>query len=283
MIALALSLPLMLQANPLELDRQAVDAYRRKDYSEASALWEDALALSSGPQERSRLLFNLGNSAFRQENYTRAVGWYTAAQRLTPRDGSVWKNLELARSEADLDPADRGDLSDTTRRLIGSFTREEAEWLLLGALVLWGIALAGEALRGGRTWRRLIGLGLLLVIVCALPLGWHAGGKERPLMVVQTGGGPGALRAAQRRLRSDPPEPGNDRRVAGRAVRLGGRRVEGRAAVGQAVGRFRAGSCRAGGLAHALRATTAPRFATVVRRAWSPDLPVALRRRLRCR
>lgn len=190
MIALVLSLPLLLQAEPLELDRQAVDAYRRKSYTEASALWVDALQLTSGPKERARLLFNLGNSAYRQEEYTHAVGWYSAAQRLTPRDGDVWQNLELARAEAGLEPADRGDLSDTTKRLIGSLTKEEAEWLLLGSLVLFGVALAGEALRGGRTWRRLAAGGLGLVLVCGLPMAWHATRAERPLMIVQEGGAP---------------------------------------------------------------------------------------------
>lgn len=186
MIALLTALPLLFAG---DLDERAAEAYRAQDYPTAAALWEQALAGAKWPGERARLLYNLGNGAYRREQYLEAVGWYTASLRLAPRDGDAWKNLELARSSAELEPADRGDLAATARRLVSSLTRAEAEWLLLLALLGWAACLAGEALRGGRTWRRLCWLGLLAVLVAGVPLGWHlwhAG--ERPLMVVQGGG-----------------------------------------------------------------------------------------------
>lgn len=186
MIALLAVLPLMLGG---DLDQRAAEAYRAKDYATAAALWEEALPEAEGPSERARLLYNLGNGAYRRERFLEAVGWYTAALRLTPRDADAWKNLELARSSAELEPADRGDLAATMTRLLSSLTRGEAEWLLFAALLGWAACLAGEALRGGRTWRRLCWLGLVGLLVVAAPLGWHlwhAG--ERPLMVVQKGG-----------------------------------------------------------------------------------------------
>jgi tetratricopeptide (TPR) repeat protein len=182
----------LLAADAAELDRRATEAYRAKEYATAVALWEDALAEAQGPRERARLLYNLGNGAYRRGDPLVAVGWYTAALRLTPRDAAAWKNLELARSEAGLDPADRGDLAATAQRLLSALTRTEAEWLLLVALLGWAVCLGGEALRGGRPWRRAGWAGLLTVCVCAAPLAWHLmqpGG--RPLMVVKEGGAQG--------------------------------------------------------------------------------------------
>jgi len=187
MIAL-LTLLCLLQG-PASLDAAATEAYRAKDYATASALWEDALASAAGRLERGRLLYNLGNAAFRDGETLRAVAWYTAALRLTPRDADLWANLELARNAAGLDPADRGDLADTTRRLLSAPSRGEAQWLLLAAQALWGVFLGGEALRGGLLWRRLAWIGLLGVLAASTPLVWQwADGGGRPVMVVKEGG-----------------------------------------------------------------------------------------------
>ena len=191
MIALLALLPL-LSSDAGDLDRRAAEAYRGQEYATAAALWEDALAEAEGPGERARLLYNLGNGSYRRERYLEAVGWYTAALRVTPRDSAAWKNLELARSKAELDPADRGDLASTVRRLLSSLTLAEAQWLLLAALLGWAVCLGGEALRGGRTWRRAAFLGLFAVAACAGPLVWHGlQGEGPPLMVQQAGGASG--------------------------------------------------------------------------------------------
>ena len=214
MIALLIALPLLLPtgADDQVLDQRAAEAYRGQDYGTAAALWQDALQGTTLAEERGRLLYNLGNTAFRRERPFEAVGWYTAALRLTPRDGDLWTNLELARSEAGLDPADRGDLASTSRRLVSSLTRAEAEWLLLLTLLAWGGLLAGEALRGGRTWRRLAWLGLALVLMSGAPLAWHLShAGERPLMVVQKGG-------TQGRSEPRPDAAALDRLEAGQVV-----------------------------------------------------------------
>ena len=191
MIALVVLLPL-LSSDVGDLDRRATEAYRAREYATAAALWEDALEGAEGPGERARLLYNLGNGSYRRERYLEAVGWYTAALRVTPRDGAAWENLELARSKAELVPADRGDLASTLQRLLSSLTLAEAQWLLLAALLGWAVCLGGEALRGSRAWRRAALLGLLTVCVCAGPLAWHGlQGEGRPLMVQQAGGATG--------------------------------------------------------------------------------------------
>lgn len=181
-----------LEQGHLALDRAATEAFRAGDHATASALWTDALAMRPPGAERARLLYNLGNAAYRRGALLEAVGWYTAALRLSPRDGDLWANLELARAEAELEPADRGDLAATFARLLSSLRRAEAEWLALLGLLPLAVALAGEAARGGRAWRRLIAAGAVCALLAAAPLGWHvvrAGGH--PLLVVEPGGAQG--------------------------------------------------------------------------------------------
>ncbi|MCP3919241.1 MAG: tetratricopeptide repeat protein [bacterium] len=171
------------------LDARANDAYRAGDFDSAFTLWNRALAESADQPEaeRGRLAYNAGNAAYRAGRTLEAVAWYTAALRLLPGDADGWANLELARTEAELEPADRGDLTDTFKRLVSSTTRAEAEWLALAGMVLLAVCLAGEALRGGMLWRRLSLGALVLFGFLALPWIWsavHSG--SRPMMVVET-------------------------------------------------------------------------------------------------
>ena len=152
----------------------AVEAYRRGDFETAENLWIAALegdALSA--QERGRILYDVGNAAFRRGNVLEAVGWYTASLRVRPRDADTWKNLEHARATAKLEPADRGDLASTTWRLYSSLTLAESEWLAIGGAILWLGALVAEALRGGRLLRRLAWVGLGVTLLCLSPWIYH--------------------------------------------------------------------------------------------------------------
>jgi len=155
------------------LEDPAVSAYRSGDYPSASVLWERALEQAVAPAERSRLCFNLGNAAYRQGEVTMAVAWYTASLRLAPRDADAWANLELARAEAGLEPADTGDLTATLWRGLTSFTRPEGEWLALLGIALLVLALLGEALRGGLLWGRLAWTTAGLALLLSLPLARH--------------------------------------------------------------------------------------------------------------
>jgi tetratricopeptide (TPR) repeat protein len=153
----------------------AQTAYRRGDFQSAKASWLAVLEDAGGPNapyERARILYNLGNAAFRASQTLEAVGWYTASLRLRPRDAETWQNLEHARSAAKLEPADRGDLSATAHRLFSSLTLAESEWLVLAVVIAWAGVLAMEALRGGRLWRRLAFVGVLAILVSFVPLGF---------------------------------------------------------------------------------------------------------------
>ncbi len=167
------------------IDTDAVDAYRAGDHSDALARWDELLGETSlEPAERGRLLYNAGNAAARGGSWAVAVGYYTEALRVTPRDGDLWANLEYARREAGMAPADRGDLVSTLGRGLSAWTLEEARWIALGGLLLFAAALIYEALRGGRAGRSMAWAGLALALLSAAPLARHQLADDSPTVFV---------------------------------------------------------------------------------------------------
>ena len=167
---------------------QAEERYRAGDYASAATLWEEALGETEPGPERGRLAYNLGNNAYRRGQLLEAVGWYTAALRYLPRDADLWANLELARAEADLAPADGGGSTDMLRRLVGKFTQAESRWFALLGVVLLALALVGEALRGGPNWRVAVYAGLVGLPLCFAPWVRHALETPQAYLVVRSGG-----------------------------------------------------------------------------------------------
>lgn len=168
---------------------QGVDAYRRGDYRTAQTLWRRLLDAHDDTLDPAALDYDLGNAAFRLERPLEAAGWYTAALRRSPRHAEAWSNLELARERAGLDPADRGDLADTLRRLGSALTLAELEWTLVALAAALLVVLLVEALRGGVVLRRTAwGLGALALLLACL-WGWRLAGREQaPLFVTEPGG-----------------------------------------------------------------------------------------------
>ena len=169
-------------------DAAAVAAYRAGDLENARTQWLQVLAAEPRIEgdERARVLFDLGNVAYRQGRTLESVGWYTAALRLRPRDADTWANLEHARREAKLEPADRGDFKATLRLLLSTLTPSESRLLALGGLLAWAMALAFEALRGGRAGRWLAIGGAGLALLASAP--WLHGAwthVDRPALVVE--------------------------------------------------------------------------------------------------
>lgn len=184
--------------DPARENQLAVDAYRAGDLESARTHWTALLPASAGA-EKARVLYDLGNVAFRAKKPLEAVGWYTAALELAPRDEAVWANLEHARREAGLDPADRGDLVATLRRAMTSFTRGESELLAAGAALAWGLLLAFEAVRGGRLGRRLAFAGGAFVALAFAPLFTHLATSARdPMLVIAPKERPLALHSEPR-------------------------------------------------------------------------------------
>ncbi|MCK6447284.1 MAG: hypothetical protein L6Q99_12915 [Planctomycetes bacterium] len=168
-LALAACCGASLRAQGERADFEAgVAAYRAGDFARAKAHWLAALDAGAPAVERKALLQNLGNAAARAGELGPAIGWYTAALRLAPRDADVLANLEFARREAGFEPYDKGDLAATLTRIVDAWTVAEASWIALGAIALFGAVLLFEALRGGVGWRRLAilcGAGALVAIV----------------------------------------------------------------------------------------------------------------------
>lgn len=176
-------------ANPkpqLEADNEAaIAAYRSGQYETAAGHWRKLLEEPRPASQRAGLCYNLGNAAWRRGERMEAVGWYTAAIRLSPRHADAHANLEYARREAALDPADGGDLSATLKRLLWSVDEAESQWLVLFGLGVFGLALLGEALRGGRFWVRLSVLGFCFAALCSAPLVWQTVHTDAdPMLIV---------------------------------------------------------------------------------------------------
>ena len=170
-------------------DAKAIEAYRKGDLDTARTEWiailDDAEHAPRGA-ERGRILYDLGNVAFREGKALEAVGWYSAAVRLRPRDANTWTNLEQARSAAKLEPADRGDLSATLQRIVRAFTPSEARWLALAGVGLLALGLVFEALRGGRLGRIAAFAGVLAAIVLGIPcLDQHTRSNADPLIAIE--------------------------------------------------------------------------------------------------
>ncbi len=169
---------------------RALEAYRSASYEVARTLWLAELERTdAAAPDRARVLYNLGNTAFRLKRPLEAAAWYTAVLRIDPRDENAWHNLEFVRREAGLEPADRGDLSATAKRFASSLTLPESERLVLGVAALLGLALAWEALRGSQA-SRAASLALAGLLALALvPWLWRvAHADERPVFVVQPEG-----------------------------------------------------------------------------------------------
>lgn len=170
---------------------QGMAAYRSLDYSLARAAFGRALdAAGNAPRSaRAQICRALGNTSFRQQRPLEAAAWFTAAIECAPRDGEAWASLEVARARAGLEPADRGDLSATVDRALGSFDRAEAEWLAILGVLLFLAVLAARGFWLGSAMRRWI---LPSAAVCALMiLPWAAGvarGEDDPLFVVSSAG-----------------------------------------------------------------------------------------------
>ncbi len=182
-----------LDAQVKTLFQQGLDTYSAPtpDYAGARASWSAALELSkqSSALDRAELCKNLGAVAFRQERPLEAAAWFTAAIQLKPRDIDAWSNLELARTKAGLEPADRGDLEATFERVVHSLSLAEAEWLALAAAVTLGILIVLRALVFGRAATRWLALAAVLGAFSVVPWSVQLFESRRdPLFVVSTAG-----------------------------------------------------------------------------------------------
>ena len=132
---------------------RGVEAFRRGDYAEAELAWRALLDRELPARQRARVFYNLGNAAWRRGAELEAVACYSACIRLDPRHADGWANLEFTRAQSGLEPADRGDLASTAKRLLDALSPAERAWLVLALAIALGLGIAAEAWRGGRLLR----------------------------------------------------------------------------------------------------------------------------------
>lgn len=171
---------------------RGVEAYRRGEYAEACAAWQQTLSEELEPLGRARVCFNLGNAYWRLGESLPAIVCYSVAVRLDPRHAEAWQNLELARAKASLPPADAGDLSATGARLLTSLRKAERRGLLFAGLVLWSLVLVLELRFGGAALRAALLCASLALLLAAAPWAYGQLAREHraPLWVRATGGVP---------------------------------------------------------------------------------------------
>ena len=93
--SIALLLMLLPMAANAATKAEADSAYVNSNYQEAIKVYESLLKQG----ESAELYYNLGNAYYRTENITRAVLNYERALLLSPGDGDIRFNLQIARSK----------------------------------------------------------------------------------------------------------------------------------------------------------------------------------------
>jgi tetratricopeptide (TPR) repeat protein len=181
----ALALLVLAQTSPspqpaAQRFQAGVEAYRAGDHQAASSLWRGVLEEHGAELDPGLLCYDLGNAAFRAGRVLESVGWYTASLRYDPRSQAAWANLELARQRAGLDPADRGDLADTLRRLGTALTIAEIEWTLVALAALVCVAILAEAWFGGVALRRVAWTFAGSAVLCAGLWTWRLASEGGP-------------------------------------------------------------------------------------------------------
>ncbi len=147
-----------------ELFLQGNEAFQQKNFEEAARLYEQVIESGFNSPE---LEYNLGNAYFRLGIPGKAILHYERALVLSPNDGDVKHNLEVARQQV------KGEIEALPEFFLSRWwklvrnTAGSGVWGVL-ALVLWWAGAAGLILwQTGRT-RKLRKAGFLAGISCLL-------------------------------------------------------------------------------------------------------------------
>jgi len=170
--------PALTTASPDEASfKQAGSAYEKGRFADALAGYE---RIAAGGRMSAALAFNLGNTQWRLGRRGFAIQWWERARRLSPRDADIRYNLALARSALqDEEPS----VWETLDRVL---TADELAWIL--TLLVWILAgVAGVALWRDlpwSRWRRVIVVGMPVLVVASVWLALRAHDLSRPWSVV---------------------------------------------------------------------------------------------------
>lgn len=118
--------------SPVEVMAVANQRYEQGEYATAAQQYQQ---LADQGYSDTNLYYNLGNAYFKQDDLGRAIVNYLRASELSPRDGDVQSNLELARSQT-IDQFDSG--GDSPILGVSNLTRQ---WLTVSELGLVSLLL----------------------------------------------------------------------------------------------------------------------------------------------
>jgi tetratricopeptide (TPR) repeat protein len=170
----SLGLALLLLASAMTAQDPAAGeaAYRRGDYAQAGAQFAAAAARDAD----ARVLYNLGNSLFRQGQLGAAIVAWERARLALPRDAELAANLALARARLELGRGEGEPFLDAVRELRDRFTPRER---LGGAIALHACAALLLLLGGRRRALRALGwFALVPALLLTLEVLWW--GPARP-------------------------------------------------------------------------------------------------------
>ena len=166
---------LPLHAQPIDtLWMQAGDTYMQARYQEAYDLYK---AIYNSGLESSELYYNIGNCAYKCQNYAQAILWYERAQLLDPKNADIAYNLEMANRFCldKITPLPHFFLHSWLRTIRDTFPADGWAW---GTLLLFALSCLllltfffGRS-RMGRRWAFYGSLFVLLLAVGAFSFGW---------------------------------------------------------------------------------------------------------------
>lgn len=158
----------------------ADSAYVHEHYQQAAQLYEQLLKKGVSPD----LYYNLGNSYYRMDNFTKAVLNYERALLLSPGDKDIRFNLQMARSKTIDKIVPESEMFFVTwyRSLVNLQSVDAWAQMALIALAI-AIVLALAYLFGNAVWLRKIGFfGGLLFVVLFLASNLFAWQQKRAIM-----------------------------------------------------------------------------------------------------
>jgi len=166
---------LPMYAQPIDsLWAQAGDAYLQARYQEAYDLYK---AIYNSGWESSELYYNIGNSAYKSQNYAQAILWYERAQLLDPKNADIAYNLEMANRFCldKITPLPHFFLHTWLRTVCYAFPANVWAW---GALLFFALSCLllltfffGRS-RASRRWAFYGSLFALLLAISAFSFGW---------------------------------------------------------------------------------------------------------------
>lgn len=162
-------------ANAKSLAEQADDAYNKKDFRQALALYRQAMDRDG---VSSQLYYNMGNACYRLGDMGHAVLNYKRALQLDPSNSDARTNLEFVKSHLTDKPEDDSSfLGNVHKSIIAWFTPDVWAWVAFLLFVVTMSALALYMFAGNVKLRKAGFFGgfiLLAVFVYALVVAWTA-------------------------------------------------------------------------------------------------------------